>query len=160
MDDFDLAHFLPYRLTVLAERVSRRLSVEYEKEHRLSVPEWRVMVHLARFPSASVRDIQSFVNLEKPRVSRAVARLERNGLVTKLKDTTDARLVEISLTDRGEQVLADIVPKATAFEQRLLDAVPEQEMRSFLRVLECLHGVLDDDPAAKPYRHLDISQPN
>jgi hypothetical protein len=46
--DFNLSAFLPYRLAVLSERASRRLSVVYEKTHGLSVAEWRVLVHLMR----------------------------------------------------------------------------------------------------------------
>ncbi len=82
-DDFHLSSFLPYRLAVMSERVSRRLSVEYGRSHGLVVAEWRVLVHLLRCGAVSVRDIHNCVNLEKPRVSRAVSRLEMEGVGSK-----------------------------------------------------------------------------
>ena len=88
---FRLPDFLPYRLAVLSERVSRRLSVEYGRMHGLSVAEWRVLVHLQRSGPLSVRDIHLCVNLDKPRVSRAVARLEAVGFVRKESGQSDGR---------------------------------------------------------------------
>lgn len=154
-DEFDLSVFLPYRLAVLSERVSRRLSVEYEKTHGLSVAEWRVLVHLRRSKEVSVREIHNCVNLEKPRVSRAVSRLESVGLVRKMPSEGDGRLVVISLTDTGHAALADILPAAKAVEARLVDGVGRAEIQAFGAIMEKLHAVLDADPEARPRSRMD-----
>ena len=156
---FDLSAFLPYRLAVLAVRVSRRLSVEYQRTHGLSVAEWRVMAHLARCGTVSVRDIHACVNLEKPRVSRAVSRLEQGGLVEKVPETTDGRLVAISLTEAGRAAFAAIVPAALAFEARLTGAVGEQDLAAFFRVIEQMHQLLDADSEARPRSAMDLGGP-
>ncbi|MDH3476666.1 MAG: MarR family transcriptional regulator, partial [Rhodospirillales bacterium] len=39
---FDLETFLPYRLSVVTNRVSRAFARRYSAEFGLSVPEWRV----------------------------------------------------------------------------------------------------------------------
>ena len=52
---FDLSSFLPYRLAVLAERVSRRLAEDYGRSHGLSVAEWRGAGPLARAGRVAVR---------------------------------------------------------------------------------------------------------
>ena len=156
--EFDLSAFLPYRLAVLSERASRRLAVEYEKSHGLAVAEWRVLAHLSRAEAVSVRDIHDRVNLEKPRVSRAVARLEADGLVSKAPGRGDGRLVAISLTKRGRAVLIDILPAARAVERALVDAVSPAEMETFLFVMERMHGALDHDPRAKPRPRIDRTE--
>jgi DNA-binding MarR family transcriptional regulator len=157
-DDFHLSSFLPYRLAVLSERVSRRLSVEYGRTHGLAVAEWRVMVHLLRCGAVSVRDIHNCVNLEKPRVSRAVSRLEAEGLVEKTQGEGDGRLVAISLTDAGRRALADIIPAATQIEGHLTGAVSPEDLATFFRVMERMHAVLDDDPEAKPRTVMDLDR--
>ena len=156
IETFDLSDFLPYRLAVLAERVSRRLSQEYGASHGLSVAEWRVMVHLLRCKEVSVREIHNCVNLEKPRVSRAVKRLEELGLVRKSPGEGDARLVAISLTEAGHATLAEILPTATALESRLIGALHPDELDGLFGTIEKLHGVLDADPKAKPRSSMDI----
>lgn len=158
-DDFDLSAFLPYRLAVLSERVSRRLSVEYGRTHGLAVPEWRVLVHLMRSGTASVRDIQTRVNLEKPRVSRAVSRLEADGLVQKAQSEGDGRLIAISLTQKGRAALAQIIPATTEIEERLLGSISPDDLQTFLTVMEQLHLVLDEDPDAKPRAEVERAKP-
>ncbi|MEM6825471.1 MAG: MarR family transcriptional regulator [Pseudomonadota bacterium] len=155
-DAFRLSAFMPYRLAVLAERVSRRLSVEYGRTKGLTVAEWRVLVHLQRGGRISVREIHNHVNLEKPRVSRAVGRLERAGLVEKTSSEGDGRLVAISLTMAGLKVLSEVLPAATAFEARLLEGLRADELTTFLSVLEKIHEVLDTDPDAKPRAPMDL----
>ncbi|MGB7241311.1 MAG: MarR family winged helix-turn-helix transcriptional regulator [Sulfitobacter sp.] len=153
---FHLSAFLPYRMAVLSERVSRRLSVEYEKTHGLSVAEWRVLVHLARCGTVSVREIHNCVNLEKSRVSRAVTRMEATGMLQKLPGAVDGRLVEISLSDAGQNALKDILPTATAVEATLRSSVPAEDMATFCRVMEKMHATLDADPDARPRSTMDV----
>lgn len=158
MSAFDLSSFLPYRLAVLSQRVSHRLSLEYERTHGLSVPEWRVLVHLSRCKEVSVREIHNCVNLEKPAVSRAVTKLEAAGLVRKVPDKDDSRLVKISLTKSGTIALSDILPSATAIEARLLEALSDNERASFSATIEKLHAVLDADPQAKRRSRMDTEE--
>lgn len=155
-DAFNLSAFLPYRLAVLSERASRRLSVIYEQTHGLSVAEWRVLVHLNRAEKVSVREIHACVNLERSRVSRAVTRLETEGYVVKLPAEGDGRLVEISLSDKGRAALAEILPQALAVEQALLAGVAPEDYATFCRVMETLHGALDADPLARPRAAMDL----
>ncbi|OSQ47562.1 MarR family winged helix-turn-helix transcriptional regulator [Marivita geojedonensis] len=154
-EDFILSDFLPYRLAVLSERMSRRLSVEYGRTHGLSVAEWRVLVHLQRCGQVSIRDIHTCVNLEKPRVSRAVARLEDIGLVRKIPGETDKRLVSISLSREGQEALHGILPKARDFELQLKQSVTSDDFARFSAVLERLHEALDADPEAPPRPSID-----
>lgn len=120
MADFDLEKFLPYRLAVLAESVSRAFEAEYRARFGIGVAEWRVVAHLSQSPSVSVRDIQRRVAMEKSRVSRAATRLERAGFVKRLPDPNDGRLVALELTPSGRHLVQTMAPIARDFEARLL----------------------------------------
>ncbi len=154
-DAFNLSDFLPYRLAVLSERISKRISRVYGEKYDLSLPEWRVIVHLSRCHRVSVREIHNCVNLEKPRVSRAVSRLEAAGLVVKEAGATDHRLVEISLTPTGWEVLDGIVPEAQAVEARLLGSLSDEEQAVLIALMERLHDELDRDPKAARRSRMD-----
>jgi len=148
--DFTLDDFLPYQVSVLSARINRLLSKVYEDQHGLSMPEWRVLVHVARREKMSVRDIHKCVNLEKPAVSRAVAKLEATGLLEKTTSKLDHRLVDIQLTEAGLEVLNDITPKALVFEDGLLGAFSEADKSQLDALIERLHGELDKHPDALP----------
>lgn len=125
MTPFDLTAFLPYRLAVAASRVSRAYARRYSAELGLSVPEWRVLAHLAQEGQVSVREIEARVDMEKSKVSRAASRLEEQGLLAKVVNEADRRLVSLSLTPEGHAAMARLAPIALQFQSELLAALGE-----------------------------------
>ncbi len=116
---FDLSSFLPYQLAVASSRISREFSERYKREFGLSIPEWRVLVHLAQSDAVSVREIHERVDMDKSKVSRAAARLESSGLIEKRENPEDRRLLDMRLTAKGRDLIARIVPIADAYQAQL-----------------------------------------
>jgi len=140
MDDpFDLAAFLPYQLAVAASRVSRGFADRYRQEFGLSIPEWRVLAHLAQSGAVSVREIHARVDMDKSRVSRAAARLESSGHVAKRPHPEDRRLVQLTLTDAGHALMLRIQPLAEAYQAELETRLGD-EARGLRRALAVLTG--------------------
>ncbi|MCT4553833.1 MAG: MarR family winged helix-turn-helix transcriptional regulator [Pelagimonas sp.] len=117
--DFDLARFTPYRLARAAEQTSQALARQYRDRFGISIPEWRVLVHLSQASDVSVRDIEARVAMEKSKVSRAASRLEAAGYVTKRVHESDRRLVQLGLTDRGRDLMTRLLPLAAAYQQQI-----------------------------------------
>lgn len=118
---FDLLDFLPYQLAAASERVSREFADLYRRKFGISVAEWRVLAHLNQSGEVSVRDIETRVGMEKSKVSRAVSRLEAAGLVLKRVNPADRRLLSLTLTGDGRDLIGRIVPLALEFQARLAD---------------------------------------
>lgn len=117
---FDLSTFLPYQLAVVSSRLSRAFSERYKREFGLSIPEWRVLAHLAQSDAVSVREIHERVDMDKSKVSRAAARLETAGLIEKRENEGDRRLLDMRLTEKGRDLIARIVPIADAYQAELI----------------------------------------
>jgi DNA-binding MarR family transcriptional regulator len=75
----ELERFLPYRLSVLSNRLSNAIARSYEQRFQLSVTEWRVIAVLGRFPGLSANEVAERTAMDKVAVSRAVARLLESG---------------------------------------------------------------------------------
>ncbi len=116
---FDLSSFRPYQLAVASSRISREFSERYKREFGLSIPEWRVLAHLAQSDAVSVREIHERVDMDKSKVSRAAARLESSGLIEKRENPEDRRLLDMRLTAKGRDLIARIVPIADAYQAQL-----------------------------------------
>ncbi|MCF3973853.1 MarR family winged helix-turn-helix transcriptional regulator [Paracoccus salsus] len=126
---FHLDQFLPYRLSVAAAQTSRRFAALYEAEAGLTIPEWRVLAHLAHSGAVSVRDIHARVNLDKSVVSRAASRLEGAGMVCKSGHDRDRRLVALQLTRDGRALMERLGRIADAFQAELLADLGEDGPR-------------------------------
>jgi DNA-binding MarR family transcriptional regulator len=132
----DLHRFFPYRLAVLAEAVSQATAQVYRERFDLTRDEWRVLAALpgaGRVKTASV--IQS-TTLDKMRVSRAVARMERNGLIARHPDPQDGRGQLIELLPAGLALYRRIVPMVRAREAFLLEELSEAERAVLDRALD------------------------
>jgi DNA-binding MarR family transcriptional regulator len=130
----DLETFLPYRLSVLANRVSGALAEVYEARFGITPSEWRLIAILARFGPMSANGVCDRSAMDKVQVSRAVARAQTAGLVDRRIDGEDRRRSVLSLTDRGRAVHDRIVPLARDLEARLLDGLDAGE-RALLSAL-------------------------
>lgn len=123
MNTFNLDTFLPYQIAVLSQRVSEGFARHYRTQFSITVSEWRVVAHLSQEEAVSVREICRRVNMDKPKVSRAASRLEGKGYVRKVENSRDRRLVELSLTESGHAMVAELTPLAAAYEAELVEAL-------------------------------------
>lgn len=131
---FRLEAFFPYRLSVLNEQVSRSLAALYADRFDLTPPEWRAMAVLAGFQPLSANGICQRTNMDKVRVTRAVARMIAAGLVSRQEDSVDRRYVSLTLTAKGMEVYGQILPLVEAREAEIL-AVLNAEERAALDVI-------------------------
>lgn len=133
-----LEDFLPYRLSILSNRVSRAIAARYAKTFDLTIPEWRIIAVLGRRPGLTAKEIAEATEMDKVAVSRAVARLVSAKRVQARADAQDARRQILSLTSQGESVHARIAPIALAAEEKLLRALNAGERRELDALLDRL----------------------
>jgi DNA-binding MarR family transcriptional regulator len=134
-----LERFAPYRLSVLANTVSRAIARTYAERFDLTIPEWRVMAQLGRHGRLSASEIRGLTAMDKVRVSRAVARLVAAGRVRAGADPADQRRQLLALSAAGRRVYRAIVPLALEREATLLaplDAVERATLDALLDKLQ------------------------
>lgn len=136
--ELDLDHFLPYRLSVLSNRVSSAIARVYSERYALSVTEWRVMAVLGRFPGLSANEVAQRTAMDKVAVSRAVARLTEAGRLERDTHDDDRRRSVLRLSPDGYKIYDEVAPMALAFEQRLLAGIGTVEREALFRLLDRL----------------------
>ncbi|WP_432450392.1 MarR family winged helix-turn-helix transcriptional regulator [Aliiroseovarius marinus] len=139
MTSFKLDNFLPYQLAVLSSRVSAGFAKHYRDAYGISVSEWRVVAHLSQADSVSVREIHARVDMDKPKVSRAASRLEAAGYVTKTVNPNDRRLVELSLTAKGRDMIEALAPIADAYEAQICALLADEADPFRQRVVQLIN---------------------
>lgn len=134
--------FLPYRAARLASLLSRSLAAEYRSRYQISVPEWRVLVHLMEESEISVRDIKERVDMDRARITRAVQRLDARGLVLKVVNERDRRLVSLALTPSGRDLAVELSQLAMEFERRVTAVLPPGNSSELLAMFERIESAV------------------
>jgi DNA-binding MarR family transcriptional regulator len=120
---FLLERFLPYELSVTANRVSRLFARRYADTFGLSIPEWRCMAVIGRYALISATAITERTAMDKVKVSRAVGALLAKGLVRRSPHPGDRRLSLLAFTSKGRRIYEQIVPLARSTEAELMEAL-------------------------------------
>ncbi len=124
---FELTRFFPYRLAVLADRVSLAVSQVYADRYDLTRAEWRVVAALGTNGAMAAKDIGPYSTLDKMQVSRAVARLEASGYIVRDEDEADRRAKILRLTASGQALVRKLAPLVLAREDHILGALSSSE---------------------------------
>ena len=131
-----LEKFFPYRLAVLAEQVSLATAQVYRERFALSRDEWRVLAALAHQGEVRTADVKDRTTLDKMQVSRALARLESDGLVARLPDPADGRAWRVRVLPAGMALYRKVVPMVQAREEYLLSDLSAEERQVLSAALD------------------------
>jgi DNA-binding MarR family transcriptional regulator len=140
-----LEDFLPYRLSVLTNRVSAAIAQDYAERFDLTVPEWRTMAALGEHPGLSAAEVASFTEMDKVADSRADARMLQMGRVTRSTAADDRRRSVLKLSATGQRIYRQIVPVARAHEAHLVSALNTEERRQLDKFLDKLFAAATAD---------------
>jgi DNA-binding MarR family transcriptional regulator len=137
-DELILEDFLPYRLSITSHTVSTNIARIYEKRFGVSIPEWRVIAVLGRYPGLSAVEVAERTLMDKVAVSRAVTKLIKNGRIDRQFADADRRRSILNLSEEGQKVHNEIAPLALEFERQLVQDISEQDYETFNSTLEQL----------------------
>ena len=137
-DELRLENFLPYRLAVLSNTVSTTVARAYDKRFQVSIPEWRVIAILGRFPGLSAVEVAERTMLDKVAVSRAVTKLIKKGRVDREFADADKRRSILNLSEDGRRLHDEIAELALAFERDLLEGLGDEELDQLNNIMERL----------------------
>lgn len=126
----DLDRFMPYRLSVLTNRVSDAIARHYSQRFSLSIPEWRVMAVLGQTPGLSAREVAERTAMDKVQVSRAVRSLLADKRLTRVAHARDGRVTHLSLSAKGQAIYNDVVPLALHLEKQFLSVLNGEEKKT------------------------------
>jgi len=137
-NELRLEDFLPYRLAVLSNTVSTTVARAYDKRFSVSIPEWRVIAVLGRFPGLSAVEVAGRTLMDKVAVSRAVTKLIKNGRIEREFADADKRRSILNLSEDGKKLHDEIAQLALQFESDLLQGFSEEEMENLNSIMERL----------------------
>ncbi len=133
--------------TLLMDRLDRDL----REQHRLSLPEYEILVRLAEADGHRLRMavLADSVSHSRSRVTHTVTRMETAGLVARDACLSDGRGVEAVLTEGGREALEKAAPTHVAGVRRfLVDLAADEDFEAVGRVFDAVADrLIDTNPA-------------
>ena len=117
-----------------------RMKGAFEREMGISAGTWFTLALLAREDGMSQGELSQRFEIDPSRVTRLAKRLERGCLLRRERDSEDARVVRMYLTEKGRGLIEGLSDRRERFDQRIGAVLSPEELKELRRVL----GVLAD----------------
>lgn len=95
-----------------------------------------LLMLLKHNPGINQTDLSRAVGLDKSTLTPALDQLERKGLVIRERTANDRRTYALSLSEKGEALLADLTTKVERHEENIVAALNATERSALLRLLK------------------------
>lgn len=127
-----------------AQELMRRLELlsGSRVQDNLSVGQYRMMSLIHGHESISVGILGKLSGSAQSTTSEMVARLTRTGLVAKVRGPDDGRVVMVTLTEQGLQLMKRRKKTMREAYQRLIDTLAEDEKHRFAQAVWELNDIL------------------
>lgn len=133
--------------TLLMDRLDRDL----REQHNLSLPEYEILVRLSEAPEHRLRMavLADAISHSRSRVTHTIARLEKDGLVSRQACPSDGRGVEAAITSAGIAALSEAAPTHVAgVRAYLVDLVGAEDFNAVGRVFDAVTDrLVEGNPA-------------
>jgi MarR family transcriptional regulator, transcriptional regulator for hemolysin len=128
---------LGYHLSRAARVQERRLE-EGLRTLGLTRTTWCILLAVGNECLAQPSEIAEFVGIDRTAASRALRRMEADGLISRAAGNGDGRTTEVRLTDLGRARLARGTPMAEANNEIMHARLASGEAEDLKRLLACL----------------------
>jgi DNA-binding MarR family transcriptional regulator len=140
VERLQLQEYLPYRLSVAANAVSRLIARAYEDQFGLTIPQWRVMAVLGDEGARTQQSLCGRTLMDKVTVMRAAQGLTRRRLVKRQPNAQDGRSHRLDLSPSGYALYCKVIPLAREYESQLLVGLKASDVALLHRLLRQLES--------------------
>ncbi|WP_249168661.1 MarR family winged helix-turn-helix transcriptional regulator [Alkaliphilus sp. B6464] len=126
-----------------------------ERVMRLGVTrvQWIALYYLGKEEVISQKELAEKMNIKESSVARLLDRMERDGLVERVKNENDKRVTNVRLTDKGKQYRIKLLPEGEEFEKLLYKNISDEEMKIFTTVLSKMVSNINENINNKKCTH-------
>jgi DNA-binding MarR family transcriptional regulator len=130
------------RLRLAVTRTARRL--RQEADAGLSPSLTAALATLERHGPLTPSRLAEVERIQRPTVTRLVATLEEDGLVTRETDPDDRRVSHIRITKEGRALVKKLRSRKNAYLSRRLRDLDDEELEILERATAILERILED----------------
>ena len=124
-----------HSLTNAFSEVLQRHCKHLEKPYTITPPQWATLAWIDAYQVLSVGVLARKLGIDDSVATGIVKRLEVHGLIERVHDQTDRRIVRLSLTSEGSEIVHQLTPVVIAFNERSFHGFSQEQQQTLLEQL-------------------------
>lgn len=133
-----IRELVSYRISRVANAMSRSAAARYRREFGVSLGEWRILALLGSDAPLTLNRLARLAALDKGQMSRAVAKLSERGLI--LREFGGGRTTVLTLSREGQRIYGGLIVAANERDEAFWNCLTQRERTALDSALEKLAG--------------------
>ncbi|HEY5757869.1 MAG TPA: MarR family winged helix-turn-helix transcriptional regulator [Steroidobacter sp.] len=142
-DTFHLRDSIGYLLKRSQRLMQERIEGLFEQQG-FTLQQWVVLMYVRDGLAVTIADICRDLHHDSGAMTRLVDQLESRKLIERRRSADDRRVVELSLTDAGSEILDTLVPTAVNALNTALEGFSREEVKLLQSMLRRLTSRLEE----------------
>ena len=141
MDALDFRERL-FELNQLTSESINKVFLPFGKEYNLSLVQFKIMMSLFRTPNQTIGKLAYNIGVRQGNMATICKKLEDDGYVKRERASADERVVNISLTEKGEMAWFDMGKKTMEKCNIVFEKEDPETIQKIIDGMIALYGVL------------------
>jgi MarR family transcriptional regulator, organic hydroperoxide resistance regulator len=139
-----LAHVVKDLMRTLQRGLQSRLAM-----HSVAIGQWTFLRILWERDGITQRELSELAGVSEPTTYSALLSMEKKGYITRLKLPSNLRNISVSLTPKGRELKAKLVPLAEDINAVMMAGLSNEEVAQFRHTLLRMIDQLERDELAR-----------
>lgn len=109
---------------------------EILSSYNITPPQFDALQKIIYNKELTISELSSKLYLAPSTITDLVDRMEKSGLVKRVRDTKDRRVVKVNVLPKGNDLLNEVLSLRCEYIESILVDVSEEEKEDFMRYLE------------------------
>jgi DNA-binding MarR family transcriptional regulator len=145
VSDYGMKNSVGYLIRRTANLALPQLE-EMFADDELTFSQWTVLMALREWQASTSAEIARNICHDAGSLTRILDQLERRGLIARLRSDTDRRVVMLTLTPRGAELVERLMAKVVDFWNSLLGDFSHGEIKTLIKLMTRLVAAAGGEP--------------
>ncbi len=136
--------FLLRKISAIIKRRGRDILTNF----KITPPQFNALLVLRRHGDMTIGELGEQMYLACSTATDLVDRMERNGLVERVRDTNDRRVIRIHVLEKGEEILGEVMTARTDYLEEVLEHVSSNECQVMIQSMSLLYKMMTEEELA------------
>jgi MarR family 2-MHQ and catechol resistance regulon transcriptional repressor len=118
-----------------SKAIHERIKDEMAK-NKLGITEFSVLEVLYQKGKQTIQQIGNCILISSGSMTYVIDKLEQRGLLSRNACPDDRRVIHVTLTDDGNQLMNEIMPKYYEFVNHMFDSLDSDEVETLVQLLK------------------------
>ena len=116
----------------------REGSVELWINNNLTIPQMKCLCYISRHGKINLSGLAAGIHVTPANVTGIIDRLVEQGLVSRIHDSSDRRVLWLSVTEKGESILSNLREGKSGKMRELLETLSDKELAVISQAFDIL----------------------